>query len=473
MFTKGNSAKAPASSGRAIRLLGLSSAILAAAGCPGLASAAAPVAGYTTAADRQGCMPTIEGPISRGGNTRGYSRITGTPPSHVEEEFFVSCAVGNARYRTLIHVIRPRNPATASGLVEVEPWHSGDNWTVFEEVKDFILKRNDTTVIVLTYGRLLDRRIRPSDPERYKSLVLPASDADAPEILAQVGALLRAGRVPKVVARHLILAGHSETGAETRHYINVEGKLARYGGRSIYDGYFPSQAALNRTETDHPLPDVGAPVIEVQGERELIEAFHRGRSLYWRRPDGPHYRLYEVPGMAHISTRPRVDRSGAPNVADPSAAAYADPRSWNCRDKTLSPLPFIEIKTAAFANLVNWVEHGVPAPHAPMIATDPKGDIARDDIGNAKGGVPVVYFKVPTGRLSAVNGAYATTYGPRCDWIGSFHPLSRSQLRALYPSRAAYVAKFDAALDAIVREGFYPAADAPSLKREARSAAIP
>lgn len=453
-------------------LFGVSLAVLL-TGCASTVPQATAPAWYATAFQASACMPSIEGPILHNESTKGYSRIVGTPPSHVEEEFFISCNVRGSNYRTLIHVIRPKNPANASGLVEVEPWHSGDNWTIFNDLKNYLLKRNDTSVIVVTQSRLLERRIKPSDPSRYSSLVIPDVEEGVPEMLAQVGALLKAGKVPNVTVKHLILAGHSETGAETRHYIDVEARAAKFNGHRIYDGYFPSQSALNRTDTDHPLPDVGVPVIEVQGERELIEVFHRGRSIYWRRPDGPQYRLYEVPGMAHISTRPETDQSGAPAVVDPSAAAYSDPKTWNCLEKDLSPLPYIQIKTAAFDSLVKWVEQGTPAPGAPRIATDKSGQILRDEFGNAKGGVPVVYFKVPTGTLHSVNGSYVSTLTERCDWIGSFKPFSEEALRKLYPTHAAYVREFDSALDAIVHEGFYPAEDAPELKAEAQQADIP
>jgi hypothetical protein len=459
-------------------------ALLVSLECVAPAIGKQPQVGFTfsTAAAKHGCMPKLEGPIPNGPNSRAYSRIMGPPEGYVEEEFFVSCYVQGKAYKTIAHVVRPADPRTASGLLIVEPWHPGNNWTIFNSMKDYIVRKHDSAMVVITDPSVLTRFVKPSNEKRYASLFLPNLPLMwlEPEVLAQVGALARMGGFPNLVIRHEILSGHSYTGAETREYIVKEGKKARLNGKSIYDGFFVSQPEVLLVHK--PLPDIEVPVVEVQGERELIVDFYRDKGkLPYRRPDGPLYRLYEVPGMSHISTRRHEGANNARDRGikhDASEPAYTDPRTWNCEYRNLSPFPMNEVKYALLDNLVRWIDKGIPAPHALRIKTktgkNGKLRIERDQFGNALGGVRTVYFDVPIATYRAVAGPRPKNPNDqRCDWVGSYTPFSHERLLKLYPTHEDYFRKFNSRLESLVKEHWYLPEDAKELRAEAALAAVP
>jgi Alpha/beta hydrolase domain len=434
---------------------------------------------FSTAGAQQGCLPKLEGPIPSTSRSKAYSRLETPPKGYLEEEFFISCDVQGKPYKTLVHIVRPTDAASASGILIVEPWHFGNNWTIFNSLKAYLVLHHDSTMIVVARYGLAEKFMKPADPARYGSLSLPDLPLTASEVLAQAGALAKLRRIPGLVVRHMILAGHSETGARTRQYILDEHDRARVNGKSVYDGYFPNQAAVGETEGQVPVPETDVPVIEIQGERELIADFQRGKGqVIYRRPDGPNYRLYEVPGMSHVSTRvlpADFNANYGTVVGESSAKAYANPAGWNCDSPNFTPFPLPEVKAAALDNLVRWVDQGIPAPHAPQIETADEGrSIKRDRFGNALGGVRTVYLDVPIATYTSINGAYPKNpNGPRCDHIGSYKPFTREQLQSLYPTHEDYVRKFNARLDELVSEHWYLPEDAQALRAEAARAAVP
>jgi alpha/beta hydrolase family protein len=85
--------------------------------------------------------------------------------------------------------------------------------------------------------------------------------------------------------------------------------------------------------------------------------------------------------------------TGVPGVIDPN------------------PFPFAYVANAAFANLMQWIDRSVPPPRADRIeVTDTTPvQIARDDSGNALGGVRTPYLDVPTGTYVPTDIAAHTT----------------------------------------------------------------
>ena len=92
----------------------------------------------------------------------------------------------------------------------------------------------------------------------------------------------------------------------TRAFISSPQAKATSGGKRVFDGFFPGQAAVGSSGGSPvgPIPDVGVPVVELQGERELLVTISVYGSLGYRRPDSKTYRLYEVAGMSHINNEP-------------------------------------------------------------------------------------------------------------------------------------------------------------------------
>ena len=63
------------------------------------------------------------------------------------------------------------------------------------------------------------------------------------------------------------------------------------------------------------------PVVELQGERELLVTVAVYGSLGYRRRDSSTYRLYEVAGMSHVNNEPDIDFPAVNvSISQPGAA---------------------------------------------------------------------------------------------------------------------------------------------------------
>ena len=400
------------------------------------------------------CSPKIEGPIAITAASKPYEAPSNpyagtTPPAgEMEEEFFVSCTVSGGAYKTLIHVTLPTDPAKQSGIVMAEPWHRGDFWTIYDKARKYITRAGHVSVVIVADPYILDSFMKKANPARYAGLTLPgdgASKTQTPanletemQVLGQVGAFIKKGGIPGVKARKVLLGGMSQTGGITRSYIQFEHDTP--GVKSVYDGYFPQQAGRD------PVMDLDVPVVEIEGEREIVGAFEGGGDhLRYRRPDGANYRLYEAPGSPHIGTRMATQISG------PQPTNRIEPGVPECVGHTWTDYPTDMLFAAALDNLVQWVDKGIAPPMVPRMDTSPDGSIInRDQFGNALGGFRVTYLDVPVATFHATWGHYVTTStGPsdamaqKCDQIGWTNPLPAETLKRLYPTHADYVAKVD------------------------------
>ncbi|MEJ2132020.1 MAG: alpha/beta hydrolase domain-containing protein, partial [Gammaproteobacteria bacterium] len=255
-----------------------------------------------------------------------------------------------------------------------------------------------------------------------------------------------------VNARTLILAGYSNTGAKVRAYIEQAHRAYRLeNGGPIYDGFFPGQTAVGTMPG--PIGELDVPVIELQGEREIIATLARNpNGLTYRRPDGSNYRLYEVAGMAHVNTRGAVG---------PSA---------QCAIEHPSQFPLRAVWDAALDNLVQWIATGTAPPRVSRIDLDASGKtIRRDANGNAQGGLRTVYLDVPLATYRTVSENRPGTEGGRCDMRGEQHDFSPEKLRDLYGTPEQYRERFNARLDELLELGWYLDLHAPELREEARA----
>jgi hypothetical protein len=426
------------------------------------------VVSATSALAAPDCMPAVEGAVHFKDSSEIFAGAK-TPAGVSEKEFFISCKASQGDYKTLIHVRVPPNP---SGIVVVEPWHPNGSWTLYSKVDGYETRSGVVNVAVVGNPFILDTIVKPAKPERYADLRLPGkgarnlrgSDMNATpefEVLGQVGALIKSRKLPGINARKVILGGMSQTSAVVRAYIAYEHSQPE--AKSVFDGYFPAQSAVSSYNT--ALPDLDVPVVELQGEREMVVLFNGGADkLNYRRPDGPLYRLYEVPGMPHIVTRGSAERS---------------PKE--CTGRPLTDFPVSAVYEAALDALITWVDKGVPAPALPRVETSEDGRvIKRDAYGNAIGGYRTSYLDVPIATYHASWDPYTTTDGKpsdavasRCNMIGWTKPLADGELGKLYPSHAAYVAKVDKAAADLMQKRLLLPHDAKIFHDEAEAAKIP
>ena len=137
-------------------------------------AAAAATATATAVEASVDCVPRFGTPVAETATSRGYVRDNFVPAGYVSEEFFVGCQTKEGPYRTLVRVIRPAEPAKASGVAVLEPWHRGDNWTVFGGLKDHLALSGHAAIVLVADESVLRRFVRPANDVRYGPLSIPA-----------------------------------------------------------------------------------------------------------------------------------------------------------------------------------------------------------------------------------------------------------------------------------------------------------
>jgi hypothetical protein len=112
-----------------------------------------------------------------------------------------------------------------------------------------------------------------------------------------------------------------------------------------------------------------------------------------------------------------------------------------------------------WANLYAWLDKGTPMPSAPPIQRDPAAPdgIARDEYGNARGGLRTPWVDVPDAR-------YVARISAKNPLSGGMRRFDEAQMRALYGSREAYVERCRTRVDAMVSQRWIQAVDAPLMK---------
>ncbi len=107
--------------------------------------------------------------------------------------------------------------------------------------------------------------------------------------------------------------------------------------------------------------------------------------------------------------------------------------------------------------------------------------IARDEAGNALGGVRLSQHAVPTAVNTGVNtalsgaepsGGTSGNGGMFCGLLGSHEPFDAARLAMLYPTHDAYVAKVKEVTEKNLKWGYILKADADATVAEARNSSI-
>lgn len=394
---------------------------------------------------------------------------------YVEEEYFVSGIVNGQPYKTSLLIRRPRDPARFSGLVALEPVHLQGALGLWQTGYPVILEGGHIWAAVGSQLGAVEGPIKTSNPERYESLQVPSTpgadeavaelmtwsqgesktvpaaafaiDGVSNEILAQAGALLKAGGIAGFPAKYLILGGASQTGGATLNFIRGAHATARLpDGKPVYDGFLPMAAP-----GWIPVAGGDAAVMHIFAEGDLPLFGSIGPGGYVAaRPDSDaindRYRSYQIAGSSHLPTRGLRDATGIPQLG-----VALEP------GERLTQFPSAPFYRAALLRLVDWITTGVVPPHAPPIEMS-DSEIVTDEVGNAKGGLRSPYVDVATVRY--VPARYVRNL------IGVELPLTKETLQQLYGSRAKYLMRFDRAIDEAVKGGWILPDDGMRLKAE-------
>jgi len=366
-----------------------------------------------------------------------------------------------APYTTRVLVRRPSAPAKFNGTVVVE-WFNVtggiDAAPDFGYMRDELLRSGYIWVGVSAQAVGVAATER-QDPARYKDLSHPG-DAFAYDIYTQAARAARAGDLfgRNYGIKAVLATGDSQSAIYLTTYVNAIDPLTKVydgfvvhsrfsAGSTLGDGTAPPNPALLRD-------DIQVPVIVVLSETDL------GFNSSTRQPDGDRLRLWEMAGTAHADQY-LLNQFSAPTPGQPPSNPFSCSKPLNSANQHW-------VLKAALSHLNQWVRGGAPAPAAPRIKmsdADPR-KIARDEYGNAVGGIRLPELEAPTSTLSGSPSPGSPGY---CIFFGSTTPFDAATLARLYPDHNAYVTAYDAAVDRLLAAGFILPPDADAAKSAARA----
>jgi len=454
----------------------------------------------------QQSTPVVTGPV-----TGGHGAPTLGPPvpdtafdladvGYTSEEYFLSGSAtaysssapltpdgewtaqraGTAPYTTRIVVYRPSNQEEFNGTVVVE-WLNVSAGSDISPIWVFAhneMIRDGFAWVGVSAQSTGVSSLQAADPDRYGSLSHPG-DSYSYDILSQAGQVLRkptnSHALGGLEAKRVIAAGTSQSAFRLVTYVNAvhpltkafDGFLIRSRGRGATALSQAPLPTINAPDTTVVRSDLDVPVLTLQTETDLI-----GLEYYpARQRDTKHFRLWEVAGTAHGDAYywgNWADDTGKGNAEAALLDVTTPPRPPCERPINLGPQYAVE--QAALYHLDRWVRRGVTPPHAPRLAVEagPTPTIKRDEYGNALGGIRTPLVDVP---IATIRGDGNLGPSP-CPNLGSTAPFDDATLASLYPSHAAYVAKFNRATDEAAKRGFLLRPEAKNLKTAAAASSI-
>lgn len=376
-----------------------------------------------------------------------------------------------AEYRTRIVVRRPAEASQASGIVLVE-WcnvsggiEAAADWAYLHQE---ILRAGHTYVAVTAQalgvhggpglldvpagrGRIPAGGLAGTLPERYGTLRHPG-DRYAFDIYAQVGAAVRhwLAALPggDGAARRVVAIGESQSAFFLTSFVD-----AVHPHTGVYDGFLihsrggsgaplSGAIAIGDRSPVRIRDDVDVPVLQLETETDVCPRLHFSPA---RQPDTDRLRTWEVAGTAHADAY----------LVGPFASAFG----W---DEPINDGPHHWVVQAGLAALVDWIDAGTEPPRAaPLeLASSSPPVVARDELGNALGGVRTPDVDVPVATLS---GDAPPGADEMRSLFGTTAPFEQATLRRLYGDRKGYLAAYEARLDEVIEAGFLLGADRAEL----------
>ena len=388
-------------------------------------------------------LPTVSAPVTGPGamfpGLREVPAGTGLADNkYAVTEYFVSGTASGQPYTTRILVRRPEDRSRFSGVVVAEPMHASGNSWMFYFTRIYMMRHGHISVEIAPQKAGTEETIVKANPQRYAPIRL-ADMAQANEILAQVGALLKGNGPTSPLAgmtvRRLIMMGTSQSAGTLRAYLPAHATWRMPDGKPIFDGFLATSTA------GMPIPKVDVPLIQIATQTEVNGGAAKGSA--YRRPDGDapgdQFRLYEIAGMPHNDSRENPTYSPDP-----------------CK-MPVTRFPVGSMMAMALNHTIAWADKGTVPPKADRIIVE-NGAIAFDENGNAKGGVRNTYVDLPVAKYGVPNNADPKP-GTRddfyCGIAGYETPLPGDRLHALYGDAGAYRRKVEQRLDALTKAGWF------------------
>jgi hypothetical protein len=385
-------------------------------------------------------------------------------------------------YTSRMIVRRPADPSAFNGTAVVE-WLNVTNGfdadIEWDTVAQYFLRSGYAFVGVSAQEAGVEA-LKKWDPNRYSALDI-VNDGQSYDIFTQAAVALRQPGSPilgGMQIQHVIGTGVSQSAMRLVPYINAFQPVAH-----AYDGFFvhsrgrgmPPIQGIGVFSDQQPDPiSSGVPVLVFQTEGDMMAMDY----AVARQPDGDEVRTWELAGAAHVGRASPLDASIAGGVRARDTNSAAGAPNPACQP---NPFPSWPVVDAAWDHLRTWVAGGAAPPvspliqftHSPTLVTIPPGDsnalIARDDMGNALGGIRTPALDAPLGTYY---GTSPCSPGRLGFLAGLAIPFDAATLAKLYPTHDAYVAKVTASANMAVADGFMLQDDAQRLVDEADASTI-
>lgn len=337
--------------------------------------------------------------------------------------------------------------------------------------------------------------IKVTDPSRYGTLTHPG-DSFSYSIYEQTGNALHADG-PKILgglkAKRYLALGESQSAFHLTTYIDA----LQPHSAGIYDAYFvysrggnaanlsqSPQATITAPTPTYIRTDLHVPVFLFETETDVLQFGY----LAARQPPTRYLREWEVAGTAHDDSygllysrsdtgNGKADTEAFQSMLTPSSDPI--PGIVDCGAPINGGSHTYELR-AAIAAVNRWMKTGIAPPQSPRLEVT-KAHPTRyvtDSEGNVLGGIRTPQVQAPVAKLSGLGQTGAPAPGEPgnvstlsaatlCGIFGTTVPFSAATLKALYPTHADFVKKWDAATAALVRQGYLLPADARTLDRVA------
>jgi len=426
----------------------------------------------------------------------GLRTLADVPQAYVEEEFLVS---GNATvytyeeqprrevvlprdldvpYKTRLVVRRPADPRKFRGTVVVEWWNSTasfDSAPVWDASAEFFAREgwiyvgvtnSNTPIAFLRGGCFLGGLLPVADcRQRYASLSLP-ENGQAYEMMSQIAHALKHGGTSSPLpagyrVRRLFHAGQSQQGGSVITYATAFHFPAN-------DGYFVQTFSLARAINAGPVcgalgapaypactpalqgverlvrTDLPVPVVQALTETDMELPFGVLPNDA-RQRDTKKYRYYELAGATHTGVHKGVE-------VIPALLTLEDTCLNPLNTHADGPVFGAYLLNAMWQNLEWQVRFRIPPPHGRLMVVS-AGAVARDEFGNARGGIRLPELDLPVASYSPNNEVNVANIpgillpalpllNLFCVLSGSVFPFDEATLAGLYPSGEEYVERY-------------------------------
>jgi alpha/beta hydrolase family protein len=387
-------------------------------------------------------------------------------------------------YTSRMIIRRPAHPAAFNGTVIVEWLNVTAGYDVdieWNTVAQY-LQRSGYAFVGVSAQEAGVNALKKWDPQRYGALNI-VDDGQSYDIFSQAAQALREPNSPLLgglQVQQIIGTGVSQSAMRLVPYINAfhplshvyNGFLVHSRGRSMPP--LQGTGVFSDSQMDPISADVDVPVLVFQTEGDMVAMDYAPA----RQPDSDHIRTWEVAGAAHVGRGTPLDATVAAGVRARDTHSAAAPGNPACQT---NPFPSWQVADSAWDHLRSWVAGGDAPPGSPQIqfthpatfATIPPGDsnnlIARDDMGNALGGIRTPAIDAPVGSYYGTSSCNPGTLG----FLGGLYvPFDAATLATLYPTHDAYVAKVTASANQAVSDGFMLQVDAQQLINDANASSI-